>query len=459
MAGMTNPEQKRLGLPKVLAFSTLALPLAGVGLPLGVYLAPLYADEVGLGLGLTGLLFMLLRFWDIFTDPVMGFLVDRYPSRWGRVRHWLVISIPILGLATFFIYMPPREGVGAWYFIGWMALFYMGFTLLQTSRSAWVPAIAADYDDRSRFFLWTEIFSVIFMLLLIAVPAILAASGVDADRFMQVRVMGWLLVISLPVSVFLSVFAVPDPPLRGHSGARVDFSPRAILKALSNDLLGRVLAMELLMGTAIAVTASNYLFVAEAVFGISDAAASGILFLFFVASVVAMPGWLWLSGRTQKHTTFAIVCGVAGLSYFGYLITGQFGGFLPLLASAILNGIAFGAPIVLTRSMTADVIEHELMRTGENRSGLYYALLTGSYKIGASFALGVGYYIVGQIVGYDPSGENTAAEIQGLLYVFCILPGALFFAAAWFGWRYPLTREMQVETANVLDVRGPDLMD
>ena len=27
---------------------------------------------------------MVARFWDIFTDPLMGALVDRYPSKWGR---------------------------------------------------------------------------------------------------------------------------------------------------------------------------------------------------------------------------------------------------------------------------------------------------------------------------------------------------------------------------------------
>ena len=73
---MSQSPSKRLSFPRVLAFASLSLPIAGVGLPLGVYLAPLYANEaphgVGLGLELTGLLFMLLRFWDIVTDPVMG---------------------------------------------------------------------------------------------------------------------------------------------------------------------------------------------------------------------------------------------------------------------------------------------------------------------------------------------------------------------------------------------------
>ncbi|MCA8897214.1 MAG: MFS transporter, partial [Hyphomonas sp.] len=198
---MTDAPGKRLSLPRVLAFSSLSVPLAGVGLPVGVYLAPMYARApeaggVGLGLELTGLLFMLLRFWDIFTDPVMGYLVDRYRSPWGRVRHWVVLSVPVLGLATYFVYMP-HVGAGPAYFVGWMLLFYVGFTLLQTARSAWVPAIAVDYDDRSRFFQWAEIISTLAMLFLLAIPLILEQVGADVGRMGQVAFMGWVLLVSL----------------------------------------------------------------------------------------------------------------------------------------------------------------------------------------------------------------------------------------------------------------------
>ena len=124
---------------------------------------------------------------------------------------------------------------------------------------------------------------------------------------------------------------------------------------------------------------------------------------------------------------------------------------------AVLSGSALGATIMLTRSMTADVIEYELVRTGENRSGLYYALLTGSYKMGSSLALGVGYFIIGQLIGFDPAGVNTPAEMRGLLYVFSVFPAVLYVLVSLLAWRYPLTREIQVRTSEALDIRGPDL--
>lgn len=450
--------KKRLSLPRVLAFSSLSIPLAGVGLPLGVYLAPLYANEVGLGLELTGLLFMVLRFWDIFTDPVMGYLVDRYRSPWGRVRHWIALSVPILALATYFIYMP-QKGVGPAYFAGWMLLFYVGFTLLQTARSAWVPAIARDYDDRSRFFLWAEVVSVIAMLCLLAVPAILESLGMKVGRFGQVAIMGWALLISLPVVAFLSCAFVPDDPMPGDQGKAMKFDMKAMLAALRNKYLGSVLLLELLAGTAVAVTSSNYLFVAEFVFGLSDGQSSLILMFFFIMAVAALPFWLQLAKRTEKAVAFRMAVLMSLISFGMYYIAGQIGGFWPLFIGAFFNGAAFSAPIVLTRSMAADIVELQAAKTGENRSGIYYSLLTSAYKVGNSLAFGVGYLIVGQIAGFHPGKENEPEAIHGLLLVFCLLPGVLYALAAWVSTKYPLTRAMQREISKSLDPRGPEVMD
>ncbi len=146
-------------------------------------------------------------------------------------------------------------------------------------------------------------------------------------------------------------------------------------------------------------------------------------------------------------------------SFIIYYIAGQVGGFWPLFIGAFFNGAAFSAPIVLTRSMTADVVEWQASRTGENRSGIYYAAVTSAYKVGNSLAFGVGYLILGQIAGFHPTQDNSPEAIQGLLLVFCVLPGALYLLAALAASRYPFNRAMQQEISKSLDPRGPEVLD
>ena len=66
------------------AFVSQAVPIAGLGLPIVVYLPPFYADEMGLGLAAVGWIFMITRFFDVAIDPVFGLVADRYGTRFGR---------------------------------------------------------------------------------------------------------------------------------------------------------------------------------------------------------------------------------------------------------------------------------------------------------------------------------------------------------------------------------------
>ena len=80
-----------------------------------------------------------------------------------------------------------------------------------------------------------------------------------------------------------------DDPVRGDRGEAQRFRLKPFIAALRNRYLGRILLLQLLVGTAISVTASNYLFVAEFVFDLSDGMSSLILMFFFLMAVLALP--------------------------------------------------------------------------------------------------------------------------------------------------------------------------
>ena len=54
-----------------------------------------YTDVVGLSVGVVGLLLMFARWFDGFTDLIMGAIVDKTKSKYGKARPWLLwMSIP-----------------------------------------------------------------------------------------------------------------------------------------------------------------------------------------------------------------------------------------------------------------------------------------------------------------------------------------------------------------------------
>jgi len=435
----------RLPLPRVLAFASVGMPLAAIGLPMAVFVAPMYAEQLGLGTTMVGLIFMILRFWDLGTDPVMGWLVDTRPTKYGRVKHWLMASVPVLMIGAFFMFMPMGETVSPPYLVVWLIVFWLGFTMLQTPHQSWVPMITTVYDERSRMFMWREIISTITLLSLLIIPTLLAINF-GIDRRGQVLVMGIILMVVLPATVALAVLFVPDPPPKENE-PKMEFSWEAIKVAFRDPNMVRVLMVEVLVGIAIAGTGGTFLFAAQWGFGVTDFAPV-ILMVFFVAGFAAMPFWIWLSKRTEKHKAFVMTAVWSIGTYLIYLpLSAMGGGILPLLFAAVVSGLGYGTPFILARSMVADIIESEQAKTGENRSGMYYSLMSGAYKTGASFAIGIPYILLGAWVGFDPSGDNSPEVVRGVMLVFVGVPVISYALAAIVMRNYKLTRKAQEANA------------
>lgn len=415
---------------------------------MAVFVAPMYADQLGLGTTMVGLIFMILRFWDLGTDPVMGWLVDSRPTKHGRIKHWLIGSVPILMLGAYFMFIPSGETVSPLYLVIWLSVLWLGFTMLQTPHQSWVPMITTAYDERSRMFMWREIVNTITLLTLLIVPTLLAIYY-GIERRGQVQVMGIILLIVLPLTVLLAVLFVPDPAPKTDEKP-MQFSWTAMKSALQNPNMFRVLIVEILIGIAIAGTGGTFLFAAQWGFGVTGYAPV-ILMVFFIAGFGAMPLWVKLSERTEKHSVFMITCIWSIVTYLVYLpLSAMGGGVYYLLFAAIVSGIGYGTPFILVRSMVADIIEAEQAKTGENRSGMYYSFMSGAYKTGASFAIGIPYILLGAWVGFDPSGENSPEIVRGLMLVFVGVPVVSYTLAALILRNYRLTRAEQEANAEAI---------
>ena len=80
-------QEKPITRGQIAAFSLPSIPVAALSLPLIVYLPPFYTQDVGLNFTIVGMIFMLVRLAGVAADPMIGFVTDKFPSRWGRRRH------------------------------------------------------------------------------------------------------------------------------------------------------------------------------------------------------------------------------------------------------------------------------------------------------------------------------------------------------------------------------------
>ncbi len=94
-------------LRELLGYGVLGLPLAALGLPLVVYLPAYYATLPALGTGLVGTMLIVARFFDVVSDPAIGWASDRFPTRFGRRRPWIAAGVPLLMVAAWYLFVPP----------------------------------------------------------------------------------------------------------------------------------------------------------------------------------------------------------------------------------------------------------------------------------------------------------------------------------------------------------------
>jgi GPH family glycoside/pentoside/hexuronide:cation symporter len=422
---------KPLSTARLAAFAAPCVPIAALGVPITLYVPQFYAGPMGLGLGVVGAIFMLARLWDGISDPLMGWLSDRFPSRWGRRRHWVVIATPIICVAAWFLFLP-QAPVSPLYLLGWLFVLYLGWTMLTIPHMSWGAELSGEYHQRSRIHAFREAGEIIGVPLLLATPAVIEALGggdVEADR---VAAMGLFVIILLPVAVFLNLRFVgevavpPQPklPLR-----------QAVAALAGNAALRRLVVADAISGASGAAVGALFLYVATSVWGLGGSA-SLLMLIYFFAGLGFVPLVVRASYRFGKHRTLIGCCAF-------YVVTPPLSLLIPpgdLLAAGalmVLLGVNVGGAGVLFRSIMADVADLDELTTGQKRTGLLYAFMALTRKGSSAVAVGATFWAL-QLLAFEPDGRNDATSIRNLAVLFALVPVWCNVAVIVLMWGFPI---------------------
>ena len=136
------------------------------------FLMKFYTDVMGVSAGVVGMIMMIARFVDAFTDVTMGQIVDRSkPTRDGKFRPWLKRMCGPVAIASFLIFQSGLAGMSygfkvAWLFVTyilWGSIFYTSVNIPYGSMAS---AISADPKDRAELSTWRTIGSTLASLVI-----------------------------------------------------------------------------------------------------------------------------------------------------------------------------------------------------------------------------------------------------------------------------------------------------
>lgn len=431
-----NAVEQPLTTWQLSAYSGIAMPMAAMGMPVAVYLPRFYSEGLGLSLATVGAIFTLARIWDLVTDPVMGLVIDRFESRWGRRKHWVALSIPVLILAVWMVFMPNPDSVTPYYLAFWLLVLYVGYTMLTISHLSWGAELASSYDARSRLFGWREIYVIAGMTIVLAIPAFLEFTGNSAEDI-KVASMGWFCLIGFPILVLPVLYSIPDTTAKSQSN--IEWR-QALAMIFRNRSMVRLLIADLSRGLGMSVSGALYIFIAATYFALPKHASIALLF-YFLSSFLAMPLWMKAAYKFGKDNALKAALGYVVVINLALIPFAEPGNVAVLWIFTISFGMAFGAPPMLLRSMMADLTDEDELRNGQKRPGLFFALLTTTDKVGAALGVGLSFTILEMAFGFEPGGNNSTTALNGLLMTYTVgfaIPTFIAYAAL-IG--YPLSKQ------------------
>ena len=406
----------RIPIDQLLAFVSPVLPIGAAVLPLTVYLPAYYSSYVGLGLGIVGFCFFLVRTLDIGLDPLVGWLVDRTRTRWGQCRPWMVAGSALTVVSVLMLFLAPPGSTAAYLVLG-LLLIYGGVSIFGVAQPAWAARLAPSYDERSRLYAWMQVAGSTGTLLLLSVPMVIGAIG-GQKAGDEMHLMGLGLACALPLAVSLALWRTPEPKVpRAHIGADGQVRFIDYVRLLRRPNILRLVISDLFVNLGVATSSSLFLFFWHAARGYSGPETSFIIFMYYLASLVSVPLWLRVVRRIGKRSAF--MCSGMGFVLFMPLMA-----FLPrhrlevVVPAMCLVGLTFSATTFLIRAMAADAGDESRLETGVDRMGQIYGLLASTAKIGSALAVGVAFAVMDR-AGFNP--VLGAAYAPGVLRLLTLV--------------------------------------
>lgn len=455
--GTAKSDQGVLSWRTIFLHGSIGLPLAMFGYPIGVWLPPFYAGELGVSVATVGTIIMLARLTDVATDPLIGYASDHTRTRLGRRKPYMLLGLIPMAIGVVFLFMPQVLGVeevGWWWLLVWLSVMFLGSTLIYIPYYAWGAEMSPDYHERSRITGVREVFVLGGLIVAAMIPA-LVEGGSRGNPAPVMLALGIAILVITPLLVLPVVSFIPESR---HKIQRTIGFMQGLKLVARNGPMVRVLLIVLIVVGGEAFRNALSLFFMRDVVGIQEI---GLLYLiYFATGLVAIPFWLWLGRQMGKHRAFAVCMVVVSLiSAATFFVTrGMTTEFTVLF---IAKGFCFGGLQFLPLSMLADVVDVDTARSRSNRAGTFFAINSLTAKLAIAFGTGISLNIVGRI-GFVATGEigaNTPEVLTWLAFNYTIVPPLFFFAALWLVWNYPLTQARQARLRGLIERRNARLAE
>lgn len=392
---------------------------------LGAFVMMYYTDVVHINAAIIGTIMLVSRFLDGASDLLMGLLVDRTKSKYGKARPWLLrIAIPF-AIATVLMFSVPNftdKGKIIYIFVTYNLVMTM-YTMINLPYGSLSTLMTADSYERSILNIFRQIFAQITSL-------VITSCTLPLVNFFGGEQKAWTIVYGIfalaAAILFLICFFGTTEKVGVEAKERETVPVKTALLALVKNKCW-VISMLLGTGTCLfymAISTINSYYCVQMLHndnlvGMVNAAyiAPMIVFFFLMAPIVK---------RIGKRNTNLLGWVIILISYIPLMFSME--NVTLVVGTSVIRGIGYACVMGVQFAIIGDSVEYGEWKTGVRSEGLVFSAQSFGCKVG----MGLGNALIGALLSWghydgalDVQPSSAITVIKGLYILMPVIVAIL----------------------------------
>ena len=391
---------------------------------------------LGVSAAFLGVMMMAVRVWDAVNDPIMGTIVERTKTRWGKFRPWILIGTILNAGVVILMFANPefqnQDTLKLVYITTLYTLWGMTYTLMDIPYWSMIPALSSRQKDREDVTVLTRFFTTLGYFVIsggfYAIAAILGgAQDQKTDIVEMLDGAFYLAILVAVVFIICEIITVVNV----KESVVLDQDKKSLKDMLQllkeNDQLLVVMVVVLIINFTLYITSGM------AIYYITYNIGSTELYMPFIAAggVCQLLGsvlFIFLRNKFTRKQIYNISI-LAQLIGFVFLFINAFlisSNIVLLFGFAAIIFLGQGVFMVLQTVLLSDTVEYGELKTGKRSEAVAFSVQTFVVKLAMGLSLGVigiGLTIIKFVEPVnDVVAEQTKATLNGMNILMFVLP-------------------------------------
>ena len=431
------------------------------------YILYYYQDLLGIKGTVMGAIMMAARVFDAFNDPIMGVIVAKTKTKWGKFRPWLLIGTITNAVILYMVFSAPPSLTGQG-LVAYAAVFYIlwgvTYTMMDIPYWSMIPAFTEGGNEREGLTamarscagVGSALITVITMLVVPALGQMVNHIEVDLSVIERIGFSYFALIIAVIFVIFISITCLT---IKEKSSVDME-SPSigAMFKALvTNDQAMTVVITIVLVNASLYITSNLLIYFFKYDIGGEGWNGTYVLFNTFGGGMQIL-SMMVVYPLVRKFMSVTRVCYMSfffAIGGYAVLLVMMMAGVKSLgllLIPGFFVFVAFGLLTVLTTVFLANTVDYGELKNNRRDESVIFSMQTFVVKL----ASGVAVFITGIALdmfnisqnseGVASASEVSNANLPGLRLTMTVLPIAgMLLALFIFFKKFILTEEKMKE--------------